>query len=207
MKIIKKSNICSYKANEKALNNKNIDGLHFITKSGFSLDRESIEKHIYTRKPIIYQTSNDETSSYDYTIYNLIEFKRKFPNMIVSLADYGMALNIKEMLELEGINLEVITPVSKSTDGDFIEYTQSSLNEKDRTNVSKMLELLREKKRIILDYETYKDPIGLEVLDELERKSQNTNNVLLSKNILTMFTKSVYVTLSILISFKFLIIY
>ena len=100
--------------------------------------------------------------------------------MIVSLADYGMALNIKEMLELEGINLEVITPVSKSTDGDFIEYTQSSLNEKDRTNVSKMLELLREKKRIILDYETYKDPIGLEVLDELERKSQNTNNVLLS---------------------------
>ena len=63
MKIIKKSNICSYKANEKALNNKNIDGLHFITKSGFSLDRESIEKHIYTRKPIIYQTSNDETSS------------------------------------------------------------------------------------------------------------------------------------------------
>lgn len=180
MKIIKKSNICSYKANEKALNNKNIDGLHFITKSGFSLDRESIEKHIYTRKPIIYQTSNDETSSYDYTIYNLIEFKRKFPNMIVSLADYGMALNIKEMLELEGINLEVITPVSKSTDGDFIEYIQSSLNEKDRTNVSKMLELLREKKRIILDYETYKDPIGLEVLDELERKSQNTNNVLLS---------------------------
>ena len=100
--------------------------------------------------------------------------------MIVSLSDYDMALNIKEMLGLEGMKLQVSTPVSKSTDGDYIEYSHTSLNEKDRTNVSKMLELLREKKRIILDYEAYKDTIGMEVLDELGRRTQSSDNILIS---------------------------
>ena len=180
MKIIKKTNICSFRANDKALSDKSIDGLHFVTSNGFTFDGESIDKHVYTRKPIIYETSNDETSSYDYTIYNLQSFLRKFPNMIVSLSDYDMALNIKEMLGLEGMKLQVSTPVSKSTDGDYIEYSHTSLNEKDRTNVSKMLELLREKKRIILDYEAYKDTIGMEVLDELGRRTQSSDNILIS---------------------------
>ena len=43
-----------------------------------------------------------------------------------------------------------------------------------------MLELLREKKRIILDYEAYKDTIGMEVLDELGRRTQSSDNILIS---------------------------
>ncbi len=180
MKIIKKTNICSFRANDKSLSDKNINGLHFITKSGFTFDKESVDKHVHTIKPVIYETTNDITASYDYTIYNLMHFLKKFPNMIVSLSDYDMALNIREMLRLEGINLKVSTPVSLSTDGDYIEYSNSSIIEEDRTNTSKMLELLREKKKIILDYETYKDAVGLEVLDEIERKSKDTNNILIS---------------------------
>lgn len=180
MKVIKKTNICSFRSNDKTLSNKSIDGLHFITSNGFSFDKESVDKHIYTKKPIIYETTNDETSTYDYTIYNLTQFSKKFPNMIVSLSDYDMALNIKEMLKLEGIDMKVATPVSLSTDGDYIEYGHRFLTEKDRTNVSKMLELLREKKKIILDYEAYKDTIGMEVIDELGRRVQSGDNVLVS---------------------------
>lgn len=184
MKIIRKTNICSFRANNKSIGDSSIDGLHFITKSGFTFDRESVNKHIYTKKPIIYETSNDETSSYDYTIYNLMLFKKRFPNMIVSLEDYKMALNIREMLGLEGQELKVSTPVTGSLEGDYIEYSHNSLasrkGEIERTNVSKMLELLREKKKLILDYEAFKDTVGVEVLDELERKTQGSDDIFIS---------------------------
>lgn len=180
MKVIKKSNICSFRANDKALNDKRIDGLHFITKSGFTFDKESIDKHIFTRKPIIYETQNDETSSYDYTIYNLTAFLKRFPNMIVSLSDYEMALNIKEMLLREGIKIKVSTPVSASTEGDYVEYGKGILDDKDKTNVSKMLELLRLKKKLIIDLDSYKDSLDMEVIDELGRVTNSKDEILLT---------------------------
>ena len=44
MKIIKKSNICSCKANAELLANKRIDGLHFTTRNGFTFDSKDIKK-------------------------------------------------------------------------------------------------------------------------------------------------------------------
>lgn len=180
MKVIKKSNICSFRANDKALNNKRIDGLHFITKSGFAFDKESIDKHVFTRKPIIYETQNDETSSYDYAIYNLTAFLKRFPNMIISLSDYEMALNIREMLLRDGIKIKVSTPVSVSTEGDYVEYGKGILDDKDKTNVSKMLELLRLKKKLIIDLDSYKDSLDMEVIDELGRVTHSNDEILLT---------------------------
>ena len=106
MKIIKKSNICSYKANDELLANERIDGLHFTTRSGFTFDSKAIDKHIRTRKPIIYRTENDEMSSIDYTMFCLTNFTRKFPNIIVSLSDTEMTLYIQEMLRNEGVDIK-----------------------------------------------------------------------------------------------------
>lgn len=184
MKIIKKSNICSYNANDKILANNDIDGLHFTTRNGFTFDRMAIDKHIRTRKPIVYRTENDEMASIDYTIYCLSDFVKKFPNLIVSLNDPEMTLYIQEMLKGEGIKIKTATPITETTDGDFILYSKDSLStlsgQSEKTNVSKMLELLRQKKKIILDYEAYKDIEGLEIIDELRRKTNNSDDILLS---------------------------
>ena len=45
MKIIKKANICSYKANNELLANKRIDGLHFMTRNGFTFDSKELDKN------------------------------------------------------------------------------------------------------------------------------------------------------------------
>lgn len=184
MKIIKKSNICSYNANDKILANKNIDGLHFTTRNGFTFDRKAIDKHIRTRKPIVYRTENDEMASIDYTIYCLSDFANKFPNLIVSLNDSEMTLYIQEILKSEGIRIKTATPITETTEGDFVLYSKECLKtlsgQSEKTNVSKMLELLRQKKKIILDYEAYTDMEGLETLDEIRRKTNDSDDILIS---------------------------
>lgn len=184
MKIIKKSNICSYKANNELLKNKKIDGLHFTTRSGFTFDSKAIDKHIRTRKLIIYRTENDEMSSIDYTMFCLTNFTRKFPNLIVSLSDTEMTLYIQEILKNEGISIKTATPITETTDGDFVLYSKEALRtlsgKSEKTNISKMLELLRQKKKIILDYEAYKDMEGIETLDEIRRKTNDSDDIIIS---------------------------
>ena len=184
MKIIKKSNICSYKANDELLKNKKIDGLHFTTRSGFTFDSKAIDKHIRTRKPIIYRTENDEMSSIDYTMFCLTNFTRKFPNIIVSLSDTEMTLYIQEMLKNEGIGIKTATPITETTDGDFVLYSKEALRtlsgKSEKTNISKMLDLLRQKKKLILDYEAYKDMEGIEILDEIRRETNDSNDIIIS---------------------------
>lgn len=184
MKIIKKSNICSYKANDELLANEKIDGLHFTTRSGFTFDSNAIDKHTKTRKPIIYRTENDEMSSIDYTMFCLTNFTRKFPNLIVSLSDTEMTLYIQEMLKNEGIGIKTATPITETTDGDFVLYSKEALRtlsgKSEKTNISKMLELLRQKKKIILDYEAYKDMEGIETLDEIRRKTNDSDDIIIS---------------------------
>ena len=184
MKIIKKSNICSYKANDELLANERIDGLHFTTRSGFTFDSKAIDKHIRTRKPIIYRTENDEMSSIDYTMFCLTNFISKFPNLVVSLTDTEMTLYIQEMLRNEGICIKTATPITETTDGDFILYSKESLRtlsgKSEKTNISKMLELLRQKKKLILDYEAYKDMEGIEILDEIRRETNDSNDIIIS---------------------------
>ena len=184
MKIIKKSNICSYKANDELLANERIDGLHFTTRSGFTFDSKAIDKHTKTRKPIIYRTENDEMSSIDYTMFCLTNFTRKFPNPIVSLSDTEMTLYIQEMLKNEGIGIKTATPITETTDGDFVLYSKEALRtlsgKSEKTNISKMLELLRQKKKIILDYEAYKDMEGIEILDEIRRKTNDSDDIIIS---------------------------
>lgn len=184
MKIIKKSNICSYKANDELLANEKIDGLHFTTRSGFTFDSKAIDKHTKTRKPIIYRTENDEMSSIDYTMFCLTNFTRKFPNLIVSLSDTEMTLYIQEMLKNEGISIKTATPITETTDGDFVLYSKEALRtlsgKSEKTNISKMLELLRQKKKLILDYEAYKDMEGIETLDEIRRKTNDSDDIIIS---------------------------
>ena len=184
MKIIKKSNICSYKANDELLANEKIDGLHFTTRSGFTFDSKAIDKHTKTRKPIIYRTENDEMSSIDYTMFCLTNFTRKFPNLIVSLSDTEMTLYIQEMLKNEGIGIKTATPITETTDGDFVLYSKEALRtlsgKSEKTNISKMLELLRQKKKLILDYEAYKDMEGIEILDEIRRETNDSNDIIIS---------------------------
>ncbi|MGM9874538.1 MAG: hypothetical protein ACI32H_01290 [Bacilli bacterium] len=184
MKIIKKSNICSYKANDELLANEKIDGLHFTTRSGFTFDSKAIDKHTKTRKPIIYRTENDEMSSIDYTMFCLTNFTRKFPNLIVSLSDTEMTLYIQEMLKNEGIGIKTATPITETTDGDFVLYSKEALRtlsgKSEKTNISKMLELLRQKKKLILDYEAYKDMEGIETLDEIRRKTNDSDDIIIS---------------------------
>ena len=184
MKIIKKSNICSYKENDEILANEKIDGLHFTTRSGFTFDSKAIDKHTKTRKPIIYRTENDEMSSIDYTMFCLTNFTRKFPNLIVSLSDTEMTLYIQEMLKNEGIGIKTATPITETTDGDFVLYSKEALRtlsgKSEKTNISKMLELLRQKKKIILDYEAYKDMEGIEILDEIRRKTNDSDDIIIS---------------------------
>lgn len=184
MKIIKKSNICSYKENDEILANEKIDGLHFTTRSGFTFDSNAIDKHTKTRKPIIYRTENDEMSSIDYTMFCLTNFTRKFPNLIVSLSDTEMTLYIQEMLKNEGISIKTATPITETTDGDFVLYSKEALRtlsgKSEKTNISKMLELLRQKKKIILDYEAYKDMEGIETLDEIRRKTNDSDDIIIS---------------------------
>lgn len=184
MKIIKKSNICSYKANDELLANEKIDGLHFTTRSGFTFDSNAIDKHTKTRKPIIYRTENDEMSSIDYTMFCLTNFTRKFPNLIVSLSDTEMTLYIQEMLKKEGIGIKTATPITETTDGDFVLYSKEALRtlsgKSEKTNISKMLELLRQKKKLILDYEAYKDMEGIETLDEIRRKTNDSDDIIIS---------------------------
>lgn len=184
MKIIKKSNICSYKANDELLANEKIDGLHFTTRSGFTFDSNAIDKHTKTRKPIIYRTENDEMSSIDYTMFCLTNFTRKFPNLIVSLSDTEMTLYIQEMLKNEGISIKTATPITETTDGDFVLYSKEALRtlsgKSEKTNISKMLELLRQKKKLILDYEAYKDMEGIETLDEIRRKTNDSDDIIIS---------------------------
>ncbi len=184
MKIIKKSNICSYKANDELLANEKIDGLHFTTRSGFTFDSNAIDKHTKTRKPIIYRTENDEMSSIDYTMFCLTNFTRKFPNLIVSLSDTEMTLYIQEMLKNEGIGIKTATPITETTDGDFVLYSKEALRtlsgKSEKTNISKMLELLRQKKKLILDYEAYKDMEGIETLDEIRRKTNDSDDIIIS---------------------------
>ena len=184
MKIIKKSNICSYKENDEILANEKIDGLHFTTRSGFTFDSKAIDKHTKTRKPIIYRTENDEMSSIDYTMFCLTNFTRKFPNLIVSLSDTEMTLYIQEILKNEGISIKTATPITETTDGDFVLYSKEALRtlsgKSEKTNISKMLELLRQKKKIILDYEAYKDMEGIETLDEIRRKTNDSDDIIIS---------------------------
>lgn len=184
MKIIKKSNICSYKENDELLANEKIDGLHFTTRSGFTFDSKAIDKHTKTRKPIIYRTENDEMSSIDYTMFCLTNFTRKFPNLIVSLSDTEMTLYIQEMLKNEGISIKTATPITETTDGDFVLYSKEALRtlsgKSEKTNISKMLELLRQKKKLILDYEAYKDMEGIETLDEIRRKTNDSDDIIIS---------------------------
>ena len=184
MKIIKKSNICSYKENDEILANEKIDGLHFTTRSGFTFDSNAIDKHTKTRKPIIYRTENDEMSSIDYTMFCLTNFTRKFPNLIVSLSDTEVTLYIQEMLKNEGISIKTATPITETTDGDFVLYSKEALRtlsgKSEKTNISKMLELLRQKKKIILDYEAYKDMEGIETLDEIRRKTNDSDDIIIS---------------------------
>ena len=184
MKIIKKSNICSYKANDELLANEKIDGLHFTTRSGFTFDSNAIDKHTKTRKPIIYRTENDEMSSIDYTMFCLTNFTRKFPNLIVSLSDTEMTLYIQEILKNEGISIKTATPITETTDGDFVLYSKEALRtlsgKSEKTNISKMLELLRQKKKLILDYEAYKDMEGIETLDEIRRKTNDSDDIIIS---------------------------
>lgn len=184
MKIIKKSNICSYKENDEILANEKIDGLHFTTRSGFTFDSNAIDKHTKTRKPIIYRTENDEMSSIDYTMFCLTNFTRKFPNLIVSLSDTEMTLYIQEILKNEGISIKTATPITETTDGDFVLYSKEALRtlsgKSEKTNISKMLELLRQKKKIILDYEAYKDMEGIEILDEIRRETNDSNDIIIS---------------------------
>ena len=184
MKIIKKSNICSYKANDELLANEKIDGLHFTTRSGFTFDSNAIDKHTKTRKPIIYRTENDEMSSIDYTMFCLTNFTRKFSNLIVSLSDTEMTLYIQEMLKNEGIGIKTATPITETTDGDFVLYSKEALRtlsgKSEKTNISKMLELLRQKKKLILDYEAYKDMEGIETLDEIRRKTNDSDDIIIS---------------------------
>ena len=184
MKIIKKSNICSYKENDEILANEKIDGLHFTTRSGFTFDSKAIDKHTKTRKPIIYRTENDEMSSIDYTMFCLTNFTRKFPNLIVSLSDTEMTLYIQEMLKNEGIGIKTATPITETTDGDFVLYSKEALRtlsgKSEKTNISKMLELLRQKKKLILDYEAYKDMEGIETLDEIRRKTNDSDDIIIS---------------------------
>ena len=184
MKIIKKSNICSYKANDELLANEKIDGLHFTTRSGFTFDSIAIDKHTKTIKPIIYRTENDEMSSIDYTMFCLTNFTRKFPNLIVSLSDTEMTLYIQEMLKNEGIGIKTATPITETTDGDFVLYSKEALRtlsgKSEKTNISKMLELLRQKKKLILDYEAYKDMEGIETLDEIRRKTNDSDDIIIS---------------------------
>lgn len=184
MKIIKKSNICSYKANDELLANEKIDGLHFTTRSGFTFDSNAIDKHTKTRKPIIYRTENDEMSSIDYTMFCLTNFTRKFPNLIVSLSDTEMTLYIQEMLKNEGVGIKTATPITETTDGDFVLYSKEALRtlsgKSEKTNISKMLELLRQKKKLILDYEAYKDMEGIETLDEIRRKTNDSDDIIIS---------------------------
>lgn len=184
MKIIKKSNICSYKENDEILANEKIDGLHFTTRSGFTFDSNAIDKHTKTRKPIIYRTENDEMSSIDYTMFCLTNFTRKFPNLIVSLSDTEMTLYIQEILKNEGISIKTATPITETTDGDFVLYSKEALRtlsgKSEKTNISKMLELLRQKKKIILDYEAYKDMEGIETLDEIRRKTNDSDDIIIS---------------------------
>lgn len=184
MKIIKKSNICSYKANDELLANEKIDGLHFTTRSGFTFDSKAIDKHTKTRKPIIYRTENDEMSSIDYTMFCLTNFTRKFPNLIVSLSDTEMTLYIQEMLKNEGVGIKTATPITETTDGDFVLYSKEALRtlsgKSEKTNISKMLELLRQKKKLILDYEAYKDMEGIETLDEIRRKTNDSDDIIIS---------------------------
>lgn len=184
MKIIKKSNICSYKENDEILANEKIDGLHFTTRSGFTFDSKAIDKHTKTRKPIIYRTENDEMSSIDYTMFCLTNFTRKFPNLIVSLSDTEMTLYIQEILRNEGISIKTATPITETTDGDFVLYSKEALRtlsgKSEKTNISKMLELLRQKKKLILDYEAYKDMEGIETLDEIRRKTNDSDDIIIS---------------------------
>lgn len=184
MKIIKKSNICSYKENDEILANEKIDGLHFTTRSGFTFDSNAIDKHTKTRKPIIYRTENDEMSSIDYTMFCLTNFTRKFPNLIVSLSDTEMTLYIQEILKNEGISIKTATPITETTDGDFVLYSKEALRtlsgKSEKTNISKMLELLRQKKKLILDYEAYKDMEGIETLDEIRRKTNDSDDIIIS---------------------------
>lgn len=184
MRIIKKSNICSCKANAELLASKRIDGLHFTTRNGFTFDSKAVDKHIRTRKPIIYRTENDEMASIDYTMFCLTNFAKKFPNLIVSLTDTEMTLYIQEMLRNEGVSIKTATPITETTDGDYVLYSKEALKtpsgQSEKTNVSKMLELLRQKKKIILDYETFADMEGFETLDELSRETNNSDDILIS---------------------------
>ncbi len=184
MKIIKKANICSYKANNELLANKRIDGLHFMTRNGFTFDSKELDKHVRTRKPIIYRTENDEMASIDYTMFCLTNFSKRFPNLIVSLSDTEMTLYIQEMLKGEGVNIKTATPIIETTDGDYVLYSKEALKtpsgQSEKTNVSKMLELLRQKKKLILDYEAYTDMEGLEALDELRRETNDSDDILIS---------------------------
>lgn len=184
MKIIKKSNICSCKANAELLANKRIDGLHFTTRNGFTFDSKAVDKHIRTRKTIIYRTENDEMASIDYIMYCLTNFAKKFPNLIVSLSDTEMTLYIQEMLRNECISIKTTTPITETTDGDYVLYSKEALRtpsgQSEKTNVSKMLELLRQKKKLILDYEAFADMEGFETLDELSRKTNSSDDILIS---------------------------
>ena len=123
-------------------------------------------------------------SSIDYTMFCLTNFTRKFPNLIVSLTDTEMTLYIQEMLRNEGICIKTATPITETTDGDFILYSKESLRtlsgKSEKTNISKMLELLRQKKKLILDYEAYKDMEGFEILDEIRRETNDSNDIIIS---------------------------
>ena len=123
-------------------------------------------------------------SSIDYTMFCLTNFISKFPNLIVSLTDTEMTLYIQEMLRNEGICIKTATPITETTDGDFILYSKESLRtlsgKSEKTNISKMLELLRQKKKLILDYEAYKDMEGFEILDEIRRETNDSNDIIIS---------------------------
>ena len=95
-----------------------------------------------------------------------------------------MTLYIQEMLRNEGVDIKTATPITETTDGDFILYSKESLRtlsgKSEKTNISKMLDLLRQKKKLILDYEAYKDMEGIEILDEIRRETNDSNDIIIS---------------------------
>lgn len=182
MKIIKKSNICSYRENDKTLVKEGIDGLHFITRNGFEFDADFLNRQDSTMKQIIYETENDENCSMDYIAFNIESFLRKYPNLILSLDNPEIAICIQEMLRENGKRLEIATHASNPIVGDYILYTGADINNfpSEKTDICKMIELLKNQKKIILDFESFKDETGQKVIEKLRNETNDSDNILLS---------------------------
>ena len=167
MRTLKKCDVRSHKANSKLLQKTASDGLHFVTCDGIKKLYDELSLYVRTNKMLVYEPQFDSTYSAENIAMITALLTERFPNLVLSLKDSELSLYVKEILKGENKAILVGTNINESTDGDYLIQPKS---DNSLPNKNRIIELLKEKRKVILSLETNMSieelAIASEIMDE-----------------------------------------